>query len=249
MRLRTFKQLAVLPLVSALLVACGSDNDSNATTAPPATATPPTTPVQLEISLTNLTAGQPQSPAAVIVHRAGYLAFNEGEAASVALEELAEGGAAQPLLDDALTSSHVVKTYAAPAALAPGGHRTFTMTLDGITSTAGLYLTGLTMLVNTNDAFTGVNNVSLGDLAVGDSLRWNGPVWDAGTELNTEATGTIPGPADGGEGSNSDRNDHNNVVVFHPGVITTAEGLTTSVLDQSHRFDQPAVAVRITRVQ
>ena len=244
MRLRTLKQLAVLPLVSALLVACGSDDDDDDTTP---IAQPD--PLQLEISLTNLTAGQPQSPAAVIVHRAGYLAFNEGEAASVALEELAEGGAAQPLLDDASENSHVVKTYAGPAPVGPGDNRNFTMTLDGITSTEGLYLTGLTMLVNTNDAFTGVNNVSLGNLAVGDSLRWNGPVWDAGTELNTEAAGTIPGPADGGEGTNAERNDHNNVVVFHSGVITSAEGLTTSVLDQSHRFDQPAVSIRVTRVQ
>ncbi|MFT5808172.1 MAG: hypothetical protein ACI9LG_002473 [Moritella dasanensis] len=31
-------------------------------------------------------------------------------------------------------------------------------------------------------------------------MTYNLPAYDAGTEANSEAVGTIPGPADGGEG-------------------------------------------------
>lgn len=243
MGLRTLKQIAVLPLISAMLVACGGDDDDDND------PVPQTGQVQLQISLTNLTAGQPQTPAAVIVHRRGYLAFNEGEAASVELEDLAESGSPQALLTAAGTNNAVLKTYAGPAVVPPGGNRTFTMTLDGVSSTEGLYLTGLTMLANTNDAFTGVNNVLLGNMAVGDSMRWNGPVWDAGTEANTETAATMPGPAANGEGTNVARDDLLDKVTFHQGVLTKDQGLSTSALDHTHRFDQPAVAIRVTRVK
>jgi len=73
-------------------------------------------------------------------------------------------------------------------------------------------------------------------------------VYDAGTEINNEAPGTIPGPADGGEGFNADRSDNVNLVRGHGGVVSSADGLASSVLDQSHRFDNPAVMVTITRI-
>jgi len=57
------------------------------------------------------------------------------------------------------------------------------------------------MLVNTNDSFTGLNAWDLSKLAVGDSWSTNVGVYDAGTEINSELLGTIPGPADGGDGT------------------------------------------------
>lgn len=250
MRLRTLKNHALLLTASALLVACGSDSKNDSTPTPPA---PVAKSVELEISITNLTAGQPQSPSGVIIHRQGYLAFDEGLTASSGIEQMAEGGNAKPLLTEAKANNKVLKTYEGPGAVAPGANRTFTMKVDGVDSTAGLYLTSLTMLVNTNDAFTGVNNVSLGELAVGDSKRWNGPVWDAGTELNTETLGTIPGPVDtstaADKGYKAERNDHNDKVVFHPGVLTKDEGLSDSILTYAHRFDQPAVRISVKRVK
>ncbi len=61
--------------------------------------------------------------------------------------------------------------------------------------------TGATRLVNTNDAFTGVNAGRIGDLEVGES-KYSSQPWDAGTEGNIETAATIPGPAGGGEGFN-----------------------------------------------
>ncbi|MCV6038334.1 spondin domain-containing protein, partial [Escherichia coli] len=80
------------------------------------------------------------------------------------------------------------------------------------------YLSLASMLVNTNDAFVGETGLSLKALAVGESYEMNMNVWDSGTELNDELAATIPGPAGGGEGFNSTRNDMNDAVAFHAGV-------------------------------
>ena len=74
------------------------------------------------------------------------------------------------------------------------------------------------------------------------------PVLDAGTEANSEAAGTIPGPADGGEGYNAERDDAD-LVSFHPGVVSADDGLMMSALTSAHRFDNPAVKLSITRVE
>jgi hypothetical protein len=72
--------------------------------------------------------------------------------------------------------------------------------------------------------------------------------YDAGTEANSEAKGTMPGPADGGEGFNASRDDVD-FVHIHPGVISMYDGLADSVLGASHRFDNPVLAVTIMRTE
>ena len=73
-------------------------------------------------------------------------------------------------------------------------------------------------------------------------------VWDSGTELNDELAATIPGPAGGGEGFNTTRDD-NDVVSFHSGVISQDDGLTTSALSANHRFLNPGARITITRTE
>jgi len=104
------------------------------------------------------------------------------------------------------------------------------------------------MLVNTNDAFSGLTGLELSNLEVDQENSWNLNVYDAGTEANNEAAGTIPGPADGGIGFDEMRNDVN-VVTLHPGVVSQDDGLTSSVLTQAHRFDNPAIKLTITRIK
>ena len=71
----------------------------------------------------------------------------------------------------------------------------------------------------------------------------------SGTEANTESAGTMPGPADNGEGFNSARDDLADEVRMHSGVVTSDDGLSGSVLTQEHRWDNPTVRVVITRVK
>ena len=104
------------------------------------------------------------------------------------------------------------------------------------------------MLVNTNDAFTGVNAGPIGDLEVGESKTFLSQPWDAGTEGNIETAATIPGPAGGGEGYNMARDDQDFIAV-HLWVVTEDDGLVTSVLDESHRFLGPVARFVLTRTQ
>ena len=198
------------------------------------------------VSVINLTANQPFSPVAFIAHKEGYHAWVDGTAASNELEQLAEGGDNAALLAQASSDANYIGHYSGTAPIGPGGQENFQLTFD-VTGSASVSL--VTMLVNTNDAYTGINGKSIEALDVGDSLTLLAPVWDAGTEANTEAAGTIPGPADGGEGFNASRSGDVDFVAFHPGVISQDDGLASSALNSTHRFDNPAARVIIVRTQ
>lgn len=231
------KNAALASLILLGLSACGSDNDDMEVTTPL-----PPAPVNYtyEITVTNLTNAQPLSPIAIALHQAGNF-WVVGESASNALEMLAEGGDNSALLAD----SSVIASATSTAPLGSGGRETLNVTIQDINDAK---LTVATMLVNTNDAFTGVDAVSLASLSVGSSMSLYGNVYDSGTELNSEAIGTIPGPADSGEGFNEPRED-TGFVSMHPGVVSMDDGLTGSVLSAAHKFDNPAIMVKVTRVE
>ena len=105
-----------------------------------------------------------------------------------------------------------------------------------------------TMLVNTNDAITGVSSVPISAMQVGDSVTMRSIAYDAGTEANTEAAAHIPGPAGGGEGFNAARDDIADRVAMHIGVVGLDDGFATSDLTGQHRFDNPVATVRIERI-
>jgi len=104
------------------------------------------------------------------------------------------------------------------------------------------------MLVNTNDAFTGLSGFSLAELEVGETIDKLVPIYDAGTEENTETAATMPGPAANGEGFNAAR-ETRNMITGHGGVVTSSDGLASSALNESHKFDQGAQYLSITRVK
>lgn len=232
------KMRLIIPLTlsAVMLAACGgsSNNDRG-----------DTENRTFQITVTNLTANQPFSPLAVVAHTTGYRAFTDGAAASVGLEILAEGGDNSELLANAATKSAFLDSGSGESPFGPGASQTVEVS---VTEGSQTYLSILTMLVNTNDAFTAANSYDVSDLARNESSSMTLPVWDAGTELNSEASGTIPGPADGGEGYNAARDDIAGFVAFHRGVISNADGLSTSILDESHRFDNPAARLTVTRI-
>lgn len=71
---------------------------------------------------------------------------------------------------------------------------------------------------------------------------------EGGTEANSETAVSIHGPAGGGEGFNAARDD-SDVIVVHPGVITSSDGLTTSALDESHGWRNPVALIEVTRIE
>ena len=198
------------------------------------------------VSVVNLAYNQPLAPIFVALHDHEYVAWTEGLAASSALEMMAESGDVASLNSDANNSANVQASAVGNGIVGPSGEDAVMLTVDGDNMPS--HITVASMLVNTNDAFVGVQSYALGELSVGDSVVIPGYVWDAGTELNTEAAGTIPGPADSGEGYNAERESADRVRI-HAGVISADDGLVDSVLDSSHRFLGPVAHVVVTRAQ
>ncbi|MEW8027203.1 MAG: spondin domain-containing protein [Candidatus Thiodiazotropha sp.] len=226
--------LALIVTGPLLLTGCDhNDDDDNDTTAR----------VSYELKVTNLTAAQPLSPLAVVVHDSSYGMWSVGSSASNGLEQLSEGGDNTELLSEAADNS--VVTMSGGGVIAPGQSESLIIEAD---ETSDLALSFATMLVNTNDAFTGLNAIDVSGMAAGSSRQLLIRAYDAGTEANSEQASTVPGPAAGGEGYNPTRDDRDSVG-GHPGVVTHDDGLSGSALNESHRFDNPVAQVTITRMQ
>ncbi len=213
---------ALLLASSLVLAGCANDDDDEMETR------------SFRIELLNLTANQPMSPPAALLDDSDW--WSDGDSASVALEKLAESGDAGDLIageDRAIQASGL---------LLPGER--VELTVEGEENELRLHLA--TMLVNTNDAFTGASGEDLSSLAAGEQRVLWLPARDAGTEANSELAASIPGPAGGGEGFNTGRDDVTDKVTLHPGVVGQEAGAADSALDQSHRFDNPVLRVTIT---
>ena len=219
-----------LLIISLFLTGCGSSSS-------------PLAPASYDVRVVNATNNQPLSPVAVVAHTASYSVWTIGSAASTELEYIAEGGSNTQLLASLTAEDASSASGAGP--IGPGGNETISVTTSSSSQTR---ITVVSMLVNTNDAFAGLRSIDVSGLASGESMTFNSNAYDAGTELNSESSGTMPGPADGGEGFNAARTDIINLVRSHGGVVTADDGLSSSVLDQSHRFDNPGMIVSITRI-
>jgi len=234
--------LAIAILSASLLSACGgssSNNDDGNKT--------DTDTMSYDITVTNLTNNQPLSPLAAQLHSSEYSAWKVGTAASENLEMLAEEGDNSALLN--AQSPYVYSAVSGVGAIGPGVGGMLSIKADiNSEMSSDIKLTLISMLVNTNDAFIGKTGVDLSNLAVGETVKFTLPTYDSGTEANSELAGTIPGPADGGEGFNMARDDVD-YVARHPGVVGVDRGYSESVLNSTHGFDSPTAVLTITRTE
>ncbi|MGI9305086.1 MAG: spondin domain-containing protein [Gammaproteobacteria bacterium] len=227
--------MAITLAATVTLYGCGDNDD------PAAMRT-------FDVTVTNLTNSQPMSPVAVVAHNGGFSSFSVGQPASAGLELLAEGGDNSDFIAAADTSAAVFSTASGAGAIGPGGSETVSVSVPDANAT-DLLLTVMTMLVNTNDAFSGVSGLRVADLQPNQSDTVRGISYDAGTESNTEAASDLPGPAGNGEGFNAARDDRADAVTSHSGVVTADDGLATSGLNESHRWLNPVVQISVTRTQ
>jgi hypothetical protein len=144
------------------------------------------------VTVTNLTpaGSQPLSPPLLVVHSRAADVWSVGEIASHGVAAIAED-ANNSVLESALPHVAGVKSVATGAGgpIPSGESRSY------VVETSGRFtrLTLLTMLVNTNDAFTGLDALRL----VGNGAAHSTIAYDAGSERNNELKSHIPGPCCG----------------------------------------------------
>jgi Spondin_N len=208
-----------------------------------------------EVTFTDLTSGQPLTPAVAATHRSSNELFRVGDAASFGLKEIAENGNNAPMLARLGADGDVSDADQAPGGpLVPAGSpgdamfgqsTTFTLTADR----GARRLSLAAMLICTNDGFTGVNSLRL-PTRVGDSVTVETMAYDAGTEANTEDFADMVPPCQDLIGVSTgepgtDKSDpalaQNDVIRHHTG-ITGRRDLVGDV----HGWDVNAPVARIT---
>ena len=244
-------KVGLLAIASVLLAACDNGGDSSPSTpAAEAPAAPVVTLAEYSVTVTNLTAAQPLSPVAIVLHNGSFRNFTLGSPASAELELLAESGDNSDFLTAANDTGDVYGNASGTGIIAPGASETISLEIDD-SQLSDLTLSLVTMLVNTNDAITSLDEISLSDLEVSGTQTHTARTYDSGTESNSETADTVPGPAaDGGdrEGFNAARDDVRDAVYVHAGAVTADDGLDSSTLSFIHRWDNPAIRVTIERL-
>lgn len=193
---------AVVLSAFALFVAgCGDEPNSLLGLEEPAALAPAvpadaTAALSYEITIENLTpatgmgSSQVLSPPVLATHRPAVRMFQVGRTASSELAQIAEDAVNQPMLDRLGASEHVYSALQGGGVIAPGQSATYL-----IEAAPGFPLLSLaTMLVNTNDGFTGLDSFRLPRR--GEETLLVG-AYDAGSEQNTELVEHIPGPCCG----------------------------------------------------
>ncbi len=190
-----------------------------------------------EVTITNLTAGQPISPPLIVSHRSSIALAEAGQAASAPLAAVAEDGDASDLAFLLEGLDEVRDVVVAEGPIPPGGSRSVTLDIRG-----GDVLSGVGMLVNSNDAFFFL-----------DSLRVNRfrtesvavAAWDSGSEANTEDCDDIPGPAcPAGSSNNRQTGDAEGFVHVHRG-IQGGSDLSPAAYD----WRNPSVLITVERIR
>jgi hypothetical protein len=180
-----------------------------------------------EVTIENLTHGQPLSPPLFATHGPQVMLWQEGRPAPKPVRQVAETGLSSNLADalrDRATDVVVI-----PSAVMPGERVTVL-----VQARRGDSLSAITMLERTNDGFTGLNALPLDAAGAFET-----GAFDAGTEENTERSDDIPGsPFLGTRGTPTDPPQP---IHPHPGVRGVGD------LGREHAFSGPIARFTIRR--
>ncbi len=210
-----------------------------------------------EVTVTNLTPGQPLTPPILVTHRKPTGVFTVGDDATVGVQQIAENGNGGPLMEALAANRHVHDVVAASEPLVPADNPGGTPFTDSvtmtITSTRGAkYLSAIMMLICTNDGFTGIDAVRL-PKKVGDQMTLLSDAYDAGTELNTEDFADLVPPCQGliGVGSDDEGTGMSNPKLAEGDVIHHHEGIMggNDLIPEIHGWDGAAVEITILRIE
>lgn len=253
MQARTFASA----LAALVVAACADTMEPTAPTTDlePAFASPNASPKaadmrSYEVTVYNLTSGQPFTPPLAVTHRRAIDVYEVGKPASFGVKEIAENGNLDPLLSALEGSRHVsdfvVAVAGDPPPVLPGGSVTFRIDAEG----GAQFFSFVSMLVCTNDGFTGLDSKKLPE-GLGDELEFETEGYDAGTEVNTEDFADIVPPCppltgvastDPGSGMSDPALAEDGVIHHHTGV-SGGEDLLAGL----HGWTDPVARVKIRR--
>ena len=209
-----------------------------------------------EVTISNLTSGQPLTPPVVATHRGKNRIFDVGSRATFGLKEIAENGNLGPEVNALQSNKQAFDVFEGSAPIVPASrvgatpfsdHATFTIEAD-----KGAHrLSWASMLICTNDGFTGVNSLSL-PKKVGDSVTALTAGYDAGTERNTEDFADIVPPCQGligvssgepGTGVSNPALAEGGVIHPHPGIAGGAD-----LVPAIHGWTDPVARIAVTAI-
>ncbi len=214
---------------------------------------------EYEVTIENLTDGQPFSPPVAAVHRGRHTLFDVGQPASVGIRELAENGNNAPIVAQLTADpfNRVGDFTEATEPLVPVGvpgdamfDQSVTLTLEAPARYKRLSLAG--MLICTNDGFTGVDSLKVPG-KVGDKRFRRTAGYDAHTEINTEDYADIVPPCQGligdtsgemGTGTSNPALAEGGVIAHHEGIDGTLDDLDAAI----HGWTDPVSRVKVKRV-
>ena len=210
---------------------------------------------RITVTVTNLTHGIYFTPFLVAAHDNNLRFFETGQPASANLQAMAEGGNIDGLIAEVQANSGLFVANPAAGLLAPGQSAT-TSVID-TTGTNNGYLSIVSMLLPTNDAFAGLNAWKIPSEAGTYTININ--AYDAGTEANDEivngagAPGTpgipaAPGGHAGTNGTGVTSIETNTNVHIHRGSLgdDNATGGSSDLNNRVHRWLNPVVRATIT---
>lgn len=210
-----------------------------------------------EVTIQNLASGQPLSPPVVATHHDKHAVFQVGQPASVGIREIAENGNNAPLLAflnaDPFNQFEAVEEGSHP--LVPAGRPGSAMFGDSTTfqissGPRSNRLSYATMLICTNDGFTGVDGMKL-PRRVGDSRSQVSDGYDAFTEVNTEDYADMVPPCQAliGDSSGEPGTGVSNPALAEGGVIRHHAGIqgTSDLKPDIHGWQNPVARITVER--
>lgn len=142
-----------------------------------------------KVTITNLTKGQPMTPAVIAVHSPHFNLFKLGEEASQGLKELSQDGITKTLVAELALKKSVVRTATGKGIILPGKSEPIEVEANN----PYFKLSIASMLARTNDAIVAIKKLGL-KLGIGQKYSVLANVYDAGAENNTEECAAVPAP-------------------------------------------------------
>jgi hypothetical protein len=193
-------------------------------------------PRMYEVTITNLSSNQIISPPILLTHDGTASLFTPGAAASPELAALAEDGDNSGLATMMMGNPGVLDVVTAPGGIPP--MTSMTLTIDADFAHRWFSMAG--MFVTTNDAFVSVQSITVDEMA--RSGKFFVPVWDAGSEANSEDGMYIPGPPFGNGGAH-DPAPSEGFVHLHSGIHGIKD-----VLPETYDWGSAGAMIEFTRL-